>query len=655
MRFVRTIFVRVGVLLSLVTLVSLAVSGIALAQSGTATLFGSIKDQQNAGVPGATLTLRQTATSATRTVVTDDGGNYRFNALSPGLYSLKVELNGFRTALRDKIDLPVDMSTQLDIPLEMGSLAETVQVTAEAKVLNTSDASLGNVITGRQVRELPLEARNVVGLLSLQTGVVYIPKPDAATTMDPRYGAVSGARSDQANVTLDGVDVNDAQNQNAFTSALRVTLDSVQEFRVSTSNYNAEQGRSSGAQVSLVTRSGTNIFSGAGYYVNRDTRFSSDEYFLKLSQLSAGNPAKAPKLNKNVFGGSLGGPILHDRFFFFGNFEGLNEARESPVSRSVPSDAFRDGVLVYRCADASACPGGTVQGVTGPHTVAAGFYGMTPADLARVDPLHIGPSLKALDVFKQYPSANDPGRDGRNIMGYRFGAPIDNNFRTYISRLDYKLANNQNLFVRMNFQNDTTASEPQFPGQVPNQTGRVKNRGVAAGHDWVISPNVVNTVRYGYTLIDSASIGLRNASTVSFRFIDDFNSLSNTSGRSLGTQNLVDDLSWIKGNHTFKFGGNIRYVRNDYATNAQSFHSASANGSWVSGVGRVYRPGGTCPAPANCSGLPTVASGDVAVYADSLIDLLGIISQTTARWNYNIDGTTIGVGQPTRRDNGGSE
>jgi len=250
MRFVRTVFVRVGVLLSLVTLVSLVVSGTALAQSGTATLFGSIKDQQNAGVPGATLILTQTATSATRTVVTDDGGNYRFNALSPGMYSLKVELNGFRTALRDKIDLPVDMSTQLDIPLEMGSLAETVQVTAEAKVLNTSDASLGNVITGRQVRELPLEARNVVGLLSLQTGVVYIPKADAATTMDPRYGAVSGARSDQANVTLDGVDVNDAQNQNAFTSALRVTLDSVQEFRVSTSNYNAEYGIAAGSWAS---------------------------------------------------------------------------------------------------------------------------------------------------------------------------------------------------------------------------------------------------------------------------------------------------------------------------------------------------------------------------------------------------------------------
>jgi hypothetical protein len=651
MRYVRTVLVRVGLLVALASLIA---GGSARAQSGTASLFGNITDQQGAGVPGATLTLTQTATSAGRTLVTDDNGSYRFVALPPGLYGLRVELSGFRAAVRDKIDLSVDTSTRLDIPLELGSVAETVQVTAEAHVLNTTDASLGNVINGTQVRELPLEARNVVGLLSLQTGVVYVPKADP-TQADPRYGAVSGARGDQSNVTLDGIDVNDAQNQYAFNSALRVTLDSVQEFRVSTSNYNAEQGRSSGAQVSLVTRSGTNSFSGAGYYVNRDTRFSSDEYFLKLSQLKAGNPAKAPKLNKNIFGGALGGPILHDRLFFFGNFEGLNEDRESPVSRAVPSDAFRDGVLIYKCADASLCPGGTVSGITGTHPVAAGFYGMTPADLARVDPLHIGPSLKALDIFRQYPSSNDPGRDGRNIVGYRFGAPINNNFRTYISRFDYKPAANQSLFARMNFQDDTTASDPQFPGQVANSTGRVKNRGLAAGHDWVLSPSLVNSMRYGYTLIDSASLGLRTASTVSFRFIDDYHALTNSLGRSLGTQNFVDDLSWIKGNHTFKFGTNLRWIRNEYYTNAQSFHSAVANGSWVDGVGRKYRPGGPCPAPADCSGLPAVSSGDVAVYADSLIDLLGIISQTNARWNYNIDGSTIPVGQPTRRDYGANE
>jgi hypothetical protein len=652
MRYVRTAPVRIGLLLALVVV---CVSGTARAQSGTATLFGSVSDQQGASIPGATITLTQTGTGTSRTSVSDDGGGYRFVALPPGLYSLRVELSGFRMAIQDKIDLSVDTSTRLDIPLEVGTLSEKVQVTAEAHILNTTDASLGNVINGKQVRELPLEARNVVGLLGLQPGVVYIPKADANTTMDPRFGAVSGARADQSNVTLDGIDVNDGQNQNAFNSVLRVTLDSVQEFRVTTSNYGAEQGRSSGAQVSLVTRSGTNAFAGAGYYVNRDTAFSSNEYFLKLAQLKSGAKNKPPLLNKNIFGGSLGGPIMHDRLFFFGNFEGLNEKRESPVNRAIPSDAFRDGVLIYRCADATACPGGSVAGLTTTHAVAAGFYGMTPADLTRVDPLHIGPSLKASEIFRQYPSPNDQGRDGRNIMGYRFAAPIDNDFRTYISRFDYKMAANQSLFGRMNFQNDTTNIEPQFPGQVANRTDRIKNRGFALGHDWVLSPRLVNALRYGYTLVDSGSLGLRTASTVSFRFIDDFHALTNTNGRNLGTQNITDDLTYLAGNHTFKIGANMRWIRNDFYTNAQSFHSATANGSWVSGVGRVYRPGGTCPAPANCSGLPAVASGDVAVYADSLIDLLGVISQTTARWNYNIDGSTIAVGDPTRRLYGANE
>src|SRR6266540_4062224 len=172
MRYVRTLLARV----LLLALASSIASSNAHAQSGTATLFGTIADQQGAGVPGATITLTQTATSAVRTLVTDESGDYRFVALRPGLYVLKIELSGFRTAVRDKIDLSVDTATRLNIPLELGSLAETVEVTAEARVLNTSDASLGNVITGTQVRELPLEARNVVGLLGLQPGVVYIPK-----------------------------------------------------------------------------------------------------------------------------------------------------------------------------------------------------------------------------------------------------------------------------------------------------------------------------------------------------------------------------------------------------------------------------------------------------------------------------------------------
>ena len=272
-------------------------------------------------------------------------------------------MSGFRTSVVEKVRCRSTRQRRPTSTLQVGTFAEAVQVIAETPTVNTSDASLGNVISGNQIRELPLEARNVAGLLSLQAGVTFVPGNNANTMepagrlVDPRYGSVSGTRADQSNVTLDGIDVNDAQNQTAFTSVLRVTLDSVQEFRVSTSNYNADQGRSSGAQVSLVTRSGTNSYSGAGYWVNRDTKFSANEYFLKLSQLEGGEESKAPLLNKNIYGFALGGPVKKDKFFFFGNFEGLNEKRESPVVRDVPSASFRDGVLIYQCATRVGVPG----------------------------------------------------------------------------------------------------------------------------------------------------------------------------------------------------------------------------------------------------------------------------------------------------------
>jgi len=231
---------------------------------------------------------------------------------------------------------------------------------------------------------LPVEARNVVHLLSLQPGAVFIPTTNPNTT-DPRYGATAGARADQQNVTLDGIDVNDPQLQAAFTSAVRMTQEALQEFKVSTTNYGAEMGRSSGPQVSLVTRSGTNEYNGSAYWFLRRTSTSSNEYFLKLAQLGSGKESKVPKLDKDIFGGALGGPLRRGKAFFFGNFEALREQSEAPVVRAVPSPSLRDGVLMYRCASASACPGGTVRGFNNTHTVPAGWYGLTPAEIAAIE------------------------------------------------------------------------------------------------------------------------------------------------------------------------------------------------------------------------------------------------------------------------------
>lgn len=620
-----------------------------VAQTGTASLAGTVTDDQKSAVPGVLVTLTSGATGLTREAVSGANGTYQFLAVPPGTYTLKAELSGFKSSVIEGIQLNTDSSQRVDVSLAVGGLEETVQVLAEAPAINTTDASLGNVIKEAQIRGLPLEARNPVGLLSLQTGVVYIPRNNPETTVDPRYGSVSGARADQSNVTLDGIDVNDGQNQSAFTSVLRLTLDSVQEFRVTTSSYGAEGGRSSGPQVSLVTKSGTNNLRGAAYYASRDTKFSSNEYFNKLSQLKAGQTSTPPLLDKNIYGGSLGGPLVKDRLFYFANFEALREKRESVVERAVPSAAMRDGVLTYTCAAGASCPGGTVQGFTSSHTIPAGRYGMGPADFRRVDPAGIGASTVASQYWRQYPLPNYDGRDGANIMGYRFTSPIENEFNTLIARGDYRISNGQSLFTRVNKQSDAIVGTQQFPGLAPNTTREVKNWGFATGHDWVLRSNLINTLRVGYTKIDDATIGLQTRSATQFRFMDNYEALSSSSGRNLGTWNITNDLSWIKGAHTLKFGTNLRYVRNDTYSNASSFFSGVANGSWVAGVGRRYMPGGACPAPADCSGLPAVASTAQATYADTFINMLGAITQTTARYNYTIDGGVIPEGQALPR------
>jgi hypothetical protein len=625
------------------------------AQVGTASLEGRITDAQGGVLPGASVTLSSSETATTRSAVTDETGGFAFIAVPPGVYQVKVELQGFRTGVLERVALRVDTASKVDLSLEVGSLAETVEVQAEVPVINRSDASLGNVIDGTQIRELPLEARNVAGLLSLQPGVTFVPtnnmntQDDRFGSVDPRNGAVSGARADQQNVTLDGIDVNDAQKQSPFTSVLRVTLDSVQEFRVSTANFGADQGQSSGAQVSLVTRGGTNDFHGSGYWVNRDTEFSANEYFLKLTQLSQDQPSEAPLLNKNIYGFSLGGPVKRDKFFFFGNFEALDEQRENPVTRNVPSAAFRDGVLIYQCATPSACPGGSVRGLTGSHPVPAGSYGMTPDELRRVDPLHIGPNLAALEYFRQFPLPNEDGNYPGNIDFFRFAAGIDNQFRTYIGRVDFRATPSQSFFGRLNFQDDAVADVPQYPGKPPNEAVDTNNRGFAIGHDWVVGTNKVNTLRYGYTFIDEITGGVQSADGVTFRFIDPFDSLSDSFGRELGTHNIVNDFSWIRGRHSWKFGGNARWIDNQSFDNENSFNVFSSNPSWVPGSGTRYMPGGACPAPADCSGLPAVASASRSNYSDPFVQLLGVLSQNEARYNFNIDGSLVPPGEPVLR------
>ena len=215
---------------------------------------------------------------------------------------------------------------------------------------------------------------------------------------------MNGVRSDQSNVTLDGIGVNDQNNGYAFSSVLNAPPDSVEEFRVTTANSNADTGYSSGGQVALVTKSGTNSFHGSAYEYNRNTIFSANDPFLKNSQLISGQSNKAPKLLRNVFGVTLGGPIVKNRLFFFANYEGRRDAEGSSTLRTVPSPTLRAGILVYLCADPTQCPGGNVTGIDNKqYPVQAGYNGLNFNQIKGMDPKGIGVNQAVLTLLNQYP------------------------------------------------------------------------------------------------------------------------------------------------------------------------------------------------------------------------------------------------------------
>ena len=292
-------------------------------QLATTSLRGTIKDPSGALVPGAKVTITDKATGKSLSTVADSSGAYNFAQIMPSKYTIVVSMSGFGDQTKSA-ELLVNQPATIDFTLSVQASTVTVDVSAVAQTLNTSDASLGNSADNELIQSLPSETRNVPDLLSLQPGVLYLPN-----SQDSRSGAVNGGRSDQGNVTIDGIDDNDQVNGYAFTGVLRETQDSIEEFRVTTANANADAGRSSGAQASMITKSGTNKYHGAAYEYYRPPLTASNNWFNKQAQINEGEPNIPTKVLRNIFGGSAGGPILKDKFFFFANYEAQRQAEDA--------------------------------------------------------------------------------------------------------------------------------------------------------------------------------------------------------------------------------------------------------------------------------------------------------------------------------------
>lgn len=623
-------------------LLSLACAG-AFGQASSS-LRGTIKDASGAVITDVVVTLADASTSTSRKVFSDNSGVYQILQVPPGKYSLKVEKPGFTVLTKGDVILKVNTPATVDCVLEVGSVGTSVNVEAEAVQVNTVDGTVGNAFEEKQVQELPLQTRNVVELLSIQPGVT-------------QTGEVLGARRDQNNVTLDGVDVNNNQtsgissalnngsqfdtgttglkgNTPGFNAALPVPLDSVEEFRVTVAGQTADEGRSSGGQVTLITRSGTNSLHGSLYEYNRNTLLAANDFFNNQAGI-----ARSP-LVRNQFGASLGGPIKKDRLFLFANWERRIDASSTPATATVPSATLRQGYLL------AALSNGAVQT-------------FTSADVQAIDPLHLGfnPAMKT--YLNSFPSGNDPslGLDQNlNFDGLRFNAPQDLDQTAYVAKLDYNIdgAGKHKFSVRgtLNDASQDLVAAP-LPGGAAGQVLLDNSKGLAANYTWLIKPTLINSLRYGITrlgLNESGVLGI----ALSFAGITSPQPAINRrvirpSIQIMPTQNIGDDLTWTKGKHTINTGMNFRFVRNSHASYVNSFASYSFNKNTLGGLGGDA----TTYVTDYVNQLPGTAGLKLTqptAVIEGLGNLLGLVNQYGATYQYTKTGSVLPFGAPAARE-----
>ena len=383
---------------------------------------------------------------------------------------------------------------------------------------------------------------------------------------DSRSGAVNGGRSDQGNITVDGVDDNDQVNGFAFTGVLRQTQDSIEEFRVTTGNANAEAGRSSGAQVSLITKSGTNKFHGAAYEYNRPTFTVANDLFNKQAQLNSGLPNRPGKLIRNIFGGDLGGPIFKDKLFFFANYEGSRQAENAQVTRTVPTAAYqaREPSIRWYCGQwfdrepdhhrGTSCDAGRrLRGLQYERLQSRSRAKSKRAWLFQVDACGQWLQLRAMAL----------------TLALSFSSPNPKTLNTTIVRLDYLPSAKHRIFARGNLQKDTTGDVEQFPGQGPSLRADRQQQGhdLRRHLDDLLEHGQRHSLRIysaGYSATPASAQATTSTSASSTRATAETRSTI----ISVPVNNIVDNLNWTKGKHNIQIGGNWRLVHQNRDSNS---------------------------------------------------------------------------------------
>jgi hypothetical protein len=553
-----------------------------LAQVASGTIVGVVDDGSGAAIIGATVTLVHQATQESRQVRTNDRGEFNVPFLRIGQYAVTAEAPGFQSQRQTGIELQVDKTVDLRFTMNVGAVSERVEVSATAPLIDTATSSLGQVIGNKKILELPLNGRNAfaLGLLSGNT----IPVAGMATNLPFVAG---GGRFALNDVLLDGIDNNSSVNAgNIGRNGIAYTpsVDAVDEFKVKTSSFSAEYGRSAGAIISATTKSGTNDYHGSAWEFLRNEQLDASNFFSN----AAGVPRQAFK--QNQFGFTLGGPttipkVYHakDHAFFFVDYEGLR--RRTTASSSIldiPPVAFRAGDFssykpaIFDPRARRIGPSGSVISTPFPDNI-------IPQSL-------LFPGSVATLALLPPPNFGAPGAQSRNYLRI---APHPYTNDQFDAKVDHRIGNKDTMFGRFSFANATTPDPGSFDGFIGAGGTTIRNtRNAVLSETHIFNPNTVNELRLGYTRINGSSVPLDAAAgvefaqknnialfpfpvqgfpTMQFAYSGQISGSSQFSSIGGGNPNLsientfqaADNISIMHGNHAFKAGGDVRRYRFD--------------------------------------------------------------------------------------------
>jgi len=619
----------------------------ALCQTGTSQLSGTVFDSSGAVVPGASVTATNEQTGVSYQQVTTEAGLYSFPSISVGVYSITVEIRGFKTARQTGNVLQVNTPMVVDVTLELGETTETVSVSGSYVALQTSSATMGNVVERKAIVELPLNGRNPLNLLVLEPGVVQRSQGAAGSGVH-----VNGSRDRAFNNTIDGIEANESTVPNPLSNLFRLNPDNVQEFKVTTNNPTAEEGRNSGASVSVATRGGTNTFHGTVYEFFRNTALNANEYFANAQD------TPKPDIKLNQYGFEVGGPILKNKTFFFGSWQGQKINFSQPIDQvfgtpGIYTAAGLDGQFRYFVADPKNPL--VLDGVTitrnSPRLVDPKTGALrpevrvcaSPTDAGCVatfnifanDPRGIGADPVIRSLLSSYPVPNSYiSGDGLNTATYFWNPPTRVRGPHYMIRIDHVFNESHSLFGRWleadqyTLDGDPLNGRPQvFPGFPPLGEVFRDSTNLAVGHRWVISPRMVNEFTMGYSRFQfhfsqgEANPAFPDIYPFDFANVSEpFNNRPRTA-RAVTTPQFLDNFSLVTGSHMFKTGFNFRF----YQHNDQRGQPGGVNLTPVLSFSRSTRPpvGFNTP-PVATSSKPGINASDNNNLLQAINELVGI-------------------------------